>query len=109
MKRKLIATLLLAVHLTGCHSWYRTTTDLAQLLADEQPSKVRVTRKDGTQWTLRDGRIRNDSIDGFAVSDVRTIEVRSLNTGKTVGLVVGVPVGIFASFLLLIVAAGEPF
>ncbi len=47
---RLVAALLLAVHLTGCHSW-RTTT-ISQLIAEEEPSFVRVTWTNGRQLTL---------------------------------------------------------
>ena len=70
MKRKLIATLLLAVHLTGCYSWRPTTISPAQLIAEEQPDKVRVTLTDETRLTLDRPRIGNDSIWGSKIRGV---------------------------------------
>ena len=125
MKNKLIATLLLAAHLAGCYSMRTTTISPTEIIADEQPSTVRVTLTDGTQLTLEDPTTRNDSISGFvsisaagtieladgrrmtvtdpttetvfstvALSDVRSLEVRSFSEGKTWALVLGVPVGL---------------
>ena len=71
------------------------------MIAEEQPSRVRVTLTDGTQVTLDDPTIQNDSIGGVALSDVRLIEVRSFSTGKTVALVIGVPVG----YAIMVVAS----
>ena len=110
MKKKLIATLLLAVHLTGCNSWHTPTISPAEVIADEKPSEVRVTLKDGTRLTLDDPTIRGDSIGTVAaLSDVRTIEVRRFSIGKTVGLVLGAPVVGIVSLLAYfsIVCSGD--
>ena len=48
MKWKPIAMLLLAVHLTGCHSWHTATITPAQLDADAPPPTALLTLKDGT-------------------------------------------------------------
>ena len=104
-----VALLMLVLHLTGCYSWRTTTASPAQLIVDEQPSTVRVTLTDGTQRTLPDPTVRNDSISGVALSDVRAVEVRSFSTGKTLGLIVGVPLGLAAVGVvyLLIVCANN--
>ena len=95
MKRKLIATLLLAVHLTGCYGWRTATISPAQLTADEPPPTVLLTLKNGTRVRFNDPTIRNDSINGVALSDVSTITTtaRRFSAGKTtLALVVlGVP------------------
>lgn len=101
-----IAALLLAVHLTGCHGWHPTTISPAQLIAEENPSTVRVTLTDGRQLTLVDPTIRNDSIvfeigrvtAGVVLSDVSTVEVRRFNADKTIGLILAVPVGLVVYF-----------
>ena len=85
MKRKLFAALLLAVHLTGCHSWRTTTISPGQLTADEPPPTALLTLKDGTRVRFNDPTIRNDSINGVALSDVSTITttVRRFSAGRT--------------------------
>lgn len=98
MKRKLIAMLFLAVHVTGCHSWRTATITPAQLNADEPPPTALLTLKDGTRVRFNEPTIRNDSINGVAFSDVSTITTtaRRYSAAKTtLGLVVlGMPVGL---------------
>ena len=74
--------------------WPPETWTGAFAIAEEQPSTVRVTLADGTQLTIDDPTIQNGSIGGVDLSDVRLIEIRSFSTGKTVALVIGVPVGL---------------
>ena len=95
MKKKLIVTLLFAVHLAGCHGYRTATISPAQLTAGEPPPTVLLTLKDGTRIRFNDPTIRNDSINGVALSDVSTITttVPHFSAVKTtLGLVVlGVP------------------
>jgi len=86
LSRRIIAALLL-MQLTACYSWRSTTISPWQVIAEEKPSDVRVTRTDGSQLTLVDPFIRNGSIVsnhgriGASVlfSDVSTFEVKRLN------------------------------
>ena len=94
-----VALLMLVLHLTGCYGWRTTTVRPGELIAVEQPSAVRVTLTDGTQRTLPDPTIRNDSISGVALADVSTFEVRRFSIRRT--LVVLVPV-VLALWPLLI-------
>ena len=96
-----VTAALLVVLLTACHSWRTTTISPAQFIAEEEPSSVRVTLRDGTQLTLDDPTIRNDSIvseDGEAqlvVSDVFRLELRQFSVTKTVVLgIFLVPLGL---------------
>ena len=90
-----MAVLLLALHLQACMSWRRTTISPAQLIAEEEPSSVRVTLANGSQLTLVDPTIRNDSRvheDGrvyVVVSDVSTVEVRGFSMLKTMPVILG--------------------
>ena len=61
---------------------------------------MRVTLTDGTQVTLDDPTIRNDSINGVALSDGSTIEVQRVSASKIFNLIVGVPVGLFVALLV---------
>ncbi len=93
LARRVIAALLLVL-LTACHSWQPTTVSPQQLIAEEQPSSVRVTLMNDETITLEYPTMRNDSIIGVvpyltgysrtvAVSDVSGVEVRQLNAGRT--------------------------
>ena len=86
MKRKLIAMLFLAVHVTGCHSWRTATITPAQLNADEPPPTALLTLKDGTRVRFNEPTIRNDSINGVAFSDVSTITTTARRYGPEVEL-----------------------
>ena len=103
LTRRLIAALLLVL-LTSCYSWRPTTISPARIIAEEEPSTVRVTLADGTQLTLDDPTIRSDSIvskEGEAqvvVSDVSRVELRLLSVAKTIGIIVAVPVGLVLYF-----------
>jgi hypothetical protein len=91
----------------GCTSWRVVTTPPpAQLLAQEKPNKVLVTRQDGSLVILRLPHMRGDTLigrssSGLALSDsardvpvpltdVRTISVRRHSAGKTRGLIGGI-------------------
>ena len=94
LARRVIAALLLVV-LNACDSWLSTTTiSPAQLIAEEEPSVVRVTLTDGMQLTLRDPTIRNDSLvheNGRArvvLSDVSAVEIWHFSVAKTIGIII---------------------
>ena len=61
LARRVIAALFLVL-LNACYSWRTATISPAQLIAEQEPSIVRVTLTDGMQLTLRDPSIRNDSL-----------------------------------------------
>ena len=93
LARRVIAALLLVV-LNACYSWRTTTFSPAQLIAEEEPSIVRVTLTDGRQLTLRDPTIRNDSLvheNGRApvvLSDVSAVELWHFSVAKTSGIII---------------------
>ena len=99
LARRFIAALLMVL-LTACHSWRPTTVSPQRLIAEDQPSSVRVTlieygfppRMDDETVTIDDPTMRNDSIVGdtglgVASRDIRSLEVRRFSVRKTVGLV----------------------
>lgn len=92
--RRLVAALLLLMT-TACQTWVPTTMSPGNLIASEAPSQVRVTRPDGDVVTIKEPVMRNDSIvsgaepegpvelAGVPALEASYIEVRRLNTGKT--------------------------
>ena len=101
-----MAVLLLALQLQACHYWEPTFVRPPRVIAEEEPSQVRITRTDGEQVTLQSPWVRADSIVGqdrseavwadrsVAVSDIRGMEIRRFSPGKTVGLLfLGVALG----------------
>lgn len=101
-----VALFLLVVFLAGCYSWRPSTISPPELIADEQPSQVRVSRTDGTRLAIRRPLIRNDSIatrervcsgrlgcyevtNGVLPLDqIEALEVRRFSAGRTAVLVV---------------------
>ena len=89
LARRVIAALLMVL-LNACYSWRPTTISPAQLIAEEEPSAVRVTLTDGRRLTFVDPFIDNDSlVQGYravpvVVSEISTVEVRRLSVTKSV-------------------------
>ena len=95
-----LALVLLALQLQACGSWQPTTLSPPQLIEEEEPSRVRITRTDGEQVIIQSPEVRADSIVGHynlrsefgsedmsvAVSDVRQIETLRFSPGRTVGV-----------------------
>jgi len=93
-----MAVLLLALQLQACHYWEPTFVRPPRVIAEEEPSQVRITRTDGEQVTLQSPWVRADSIVGQdrseAISDIRQLGTRRFSPGKTVGLLfLGVALG----------------
>lgn len=101
LTRRFIAALLMVL-LTACHSWRPTSVSPQRLIAEDQPSSVRVTLMDDETVTIDDPTMRNDSIVGatdegraltrravgVASRDVRLLEVRRLSVTKNIVLAV---------------------
>ena len=95
-----MAVLLLALHVQACTAWQPSTVRPPQLIEEEEPSQVRITRTDGGRVTIQSPWVRADAIVGrgvrgsprpweersVVVSDIRQIETRRFSPGKTVGL-----------------------
>ena len=100
LSQRLIAALLLVL-LNACYSWRPTTVSPQRLIPEDQPTYVRVTLMNGETVTVESPTVRNDSIFGVtdlpavgvATRDVRMLEVRRLDVGETLGLVLGTAVG----------------
>ena len=124
---------LLLVLLTACHSWQPTTVSPQQLIEEEQPDRIRVTRPDSTTLVVTDPTVVNDSIATvleecqtsvyggrsncrvveviplIAVDDVASLEVRRVATGRTIRLVVLVPATAYGLLLLGFAFTGGGF
>jgi hypothetical protein len=97
-RRRARPLLLLLIYLSGCTSWQVEQVAPAQLIAERQPSRVRVTRADQSRVVLRDPTIVGDTLVGaldsakavwesrVALSEVQRIEVRHGDAGRTIGL-----------------------
>ena len=93
LARRVIAAVLMAL-LTACHTWQPITVSPQRLIAEDQPSSVRVTLMNGDTVTVENPTMRNDSIVGVTDSNVAVVasrdvglfEVRRFSIGRTIGL-----------------------
>jgi hypothetical protein len=99
MPRHQIATVLLSCCLAACTTWHvEPGVSPLVLIATEHPAIMRVTRSDSSEVVLDNPRIAgSDTLVGdghkapvkVPVSEVRAVAVRSVSSGKTIGLVFG--------------------
>jgi hypothetical protein len=98
MRRRIGVTLTWFAFAGACHSWHERdlSTGIAPAVAGGKD--VRVTRADGSSIRLDQPRVEGDSLTGrshdastrvtLPVSEVRRVDARTLNVGRT-ALVVG--------------------
>ena len=108
---RLFGTLLFAFG-QGCTSWRTNPVTPESFGPRASSSTVRVTVIDGTTFDLQSPHVAQDSLRGvdpqsgrpltFALSDVQRLQARRFDTGRTVGLVLGI--GTAALVALYIVA-----
>lgn len=103
--------------LPACATWRTQTSPLAQVIAEEHPEQLRITRTDGTVFTVARPTIANDSLVGVlpgsaaggrpletfaaAQADVTKVELRQRDYLHLVGSILLVPVVAGAGVLLL--------
>ena len=99
--RRAIAGVLLPMYLTGCMTWKTQEVSPQQVIAEQQPGKMRVTLTNGRQLVLSQpgvsgdtlsGRVARDSVD-IALADVAKTEVPKFSAVWTV---VEVSIGVLA-------------
>jgi hypothetical protein len=117
--RRVVSLLLLAAYLPACTSFRPAPEPLTALNAGSKPVKqVRVVTTNGAQIDVNAPRVANDTLFGttwmtgpggkqvseavaISVADLRTVEVRRSDGGKTALLIGGIVVG-----MILLSAAG---
>ncbi len=98
--------LLLLGTAAACRTWQPSTLGPERLIAEERPERVRVTVSGGTQVTLRNPIVVNDSIvaatapdprapfaaprPGVLSADVEALEVARLSRARTIALGLGI-------------------
>ena len=91
---------------TSCRTWQPSTLSPERLIAEQRPERVRVTVPGGTQMTLRNPIVVNDSIvaavapdpgasfaaarPGVPAASVEAIEVARFSRARTIALGVGI-------------------
>jgi hypothetical protein len=88
--------LLLLTGLGGCMGWRTSTVEPANLIAQDHPGAVRVTRRDGSRVIMFKPVVEGDSLRGrqgrhtmaLPLSDVADVSVQKTKVGATAFLVV---------------------
>jgi hypothetical protein len=97
--RRTVCLALVLTQLAACMTW-RPVLATSDQQADTEPiARARLRLRSGAELSLRDVRVRGDSVVGYAgdprerravpIADVASIERRRLSVGRTAGIVVG--------------------
>ena len=111
--RQFIGWMLLSVYLTSCSSWHVQPVSPEQVVTEDQPSEVRVTLVDSSQFVMKEPRVSGDTLSGLVsgsqqdilLSDISRMEANRGDPLKTVGLVSGIVIGVGGALVLICVAA----
>ena len=105
MRFRRLATIALAVLMTGCQGWRLESVPPAEFVARERPERIQVTRTDRTKVELFTPSVVGDSLKGFPsekainpiavpLDETATVSTRHFSMKKTVGLVFVVAAGL---------------
>jgi hypothetical protein len=105
-------SLALVLSLVSCAHWRQQWVAPEAVVAEERPDQIRLTRKDGTQLTLRDPAVVRDSLVGtvekerraVALTDVDHVYVRR---GSALLPAVLIPLGIVLGLGIAIAATWD--
>jgi hypothetical protein len=92
--------MLVVLNVSGCGTWRTAGAGPRQVIEEEAPSVVRVTRLDGTQVIVRSPAIQGDSIRGreesmaVALTDVQDVELHRTSVPRTLLLLSAVGIGL---------------
>ncbi len=118
-RRRAVHALLILLCLptaTACHSWQRYELAPAPAVDSASSRTLRITRRDGSQVTLNNARLRNDTLHAWlstaprggssgqvavAMADISSVQARKFSGGRTFGLIAGS----FAAVVLTALAA----
>jgi len=119
VRRGLAATCLITLLCgSACQAWRTERTAPESLLGIRHPTKLLVTRTDGTQLVLQHPVLRGDTLSGtrprwtgqdevrIPLTDVRQVATRGFSAGRTIGLGVGVVALAYGAFLIAVAACG---
>lgn len=99
--RRLVSSVLLAVYLSSCTSWQPLPVSPEQAIAEDYPSKIRLTLSDGSRLEMEQPRIVGDTVRGAVrnnsslverdvlLADIVTLKVRKSDVAKSILLFSG--------------------
>ena len=97
-RARAVLLLFLLLNLTACQTWQSVSLDAispAQLIEEEQPDRVRVLMRGGTELELERPAVDGDQLvapGGFSMSlaDILQLEVQGISILRTIGFGYGV-------------------
>ena len=97
-----VLLLFLPLHLTACQTWHSVATPSpSQFIEAEQPDRVRVLMRGGSQVELENPLVEGDELvaPGVAMplADILLFEVREFSMDRTVLLAAGVAAGVLVA------------
>jgi hypothetical protein len=122
VRRRCTATLLLVtLQGTACQAWHTEDVAPQEVLATQQPTRLRVTRTDGKQFVLQHPVLRGDTLEGswqlggygtpapmrIALTDVRQVATRGFSSDRTVVLVIGIGAVVGGAILVIYAVAPD--
>jgi hypothetical protein len=115
LHRPLTIGLLASTLLSACTSWQVQPVAPEQFVATQHPSSVRVQRLDGSRAVVDDPRIEGESLHGLTggkpiivpTAEIYQIAVKRGDTGKSIGLTVGILVGVIVIAYIALASAWE--
>jgi hypothetical protein len=106
-----VLLLFLLLKLTACQTWQSVSLDAispAQLIEEDQPDRVRVLMRGGTELELESPSVEGDELGAPGVSmplvDILLLEVREFSMDRTVLLAVGVAAGVLVAAVAVVAA-----
>ena len=109
-RHRAVLLLFLLLNLTACQTWQSVSLDaispaqLAQLIEEDQPDRVRVLMRGGNELELENPSVEGDELVAPGVSmplaDVLRLEVQAFSRGRTA-------LWVFAGLAVIFVAQGK--
>ena len=125
--RRILSCILLPAYLSSCTAWHVQSASPAQVVQEEQPSRVRVTTIGHSDPViLLEPRVSGDTLVGFVkrdfsgapdtasalkipLADISHVALHKTNAGKSVLLGLGIVVGMLVVSVALVAATCDDF
>jgi len=109
--RRILSCILLPAYLSSCTAWHVQSASPAQVVQEEQPSRIRVTTTSDSVVILQEPGVLGDTLVGFVkrdfsgapdtasalkipLADISHVALHKTNAGKSVLLGLGIVVGL---------------
>ena len=129
--RRILSCILLPAYLSSCTAWHVQSASPAQVVQEEQPSRIQVTTTSDSVVILQEPSVSGDTLVGFVkrnfsgapdtasalkipLADISHVALHKTNAGKSVLLGLGIVVGMIVVSAAVVAATcdsdafGEP-